>query len=124
MNTWPIKDDATFKKVTFDLYKMLDGDPTIPEGRAALARREECKNDRQKAKDALKEAGHFDQIPAEVEVFIMEDDIAANSNVVTIILPNKGKKMDEDHFEAKKYWTCSWHLYPQLAMGDPALPAN
>jgi hypothetical protein len=118
MNTWPIKDDATFKKVTFKLCGMLDGDAT------ALSRREDCKNDRQKAKDALKEAGDFDQIPAEVEVFIMENDIKANSKVVTVILPPKGEIPDSGHFEAKKYWVCTWHLYPQIMIKGGASSAE
>lgn len=106
MNTWPIKDEATFKDVAFKLCNLLDGSA------AALARREECKTDRQKAKQALKEAGQFDHIPKEVEVFIMENHVEDARNVVAVILPKQGEIPDQAHFEAKKYWLCTWHLYP------------
>jgi hypothetical protein len=105
MNNWPIKDEDTFKEVAFNLCSLLDGSA------AALARRKECKADRQKAKDALKEAGQFDHIPNEVEVFIMENHVEDARNVITVILPKQGEIPDQARFEAKKYWQCSWHLY-------------
>ena len=107
MNTWPLEDDAAFKKVTWRLCEMLDADPNL---------RKACKENRVTAKETLRIAGDFDRIPDEVEVFIMEDDVKANSNVVTVILPEQSKVPDWDHFEAKKYWACTWNLYPQLRM--------
>ncbi|MEO8648365.1 MAG: hypothetical protein ABI539_04285 [Acidobacteriota bacterium] len=109
MRTWPMVSDGVFKEVTWKLCEMLENDHDL---------REACKDNRQTAKDTLKAAGKFDRIPDDVEVFIMENNVAENSKVVTIILPKEGKLGDEEDFEAKAVWNCSWHLYPQLP-ADP-----
>jgi hypothetical protein len=104
MNTWPMTDKATFKKVTYDLCVKLNDEP---------ATREACKNDRKTAKDTLTNVGHFDQIPEEVQVFIQEPDVQSNTKVVAVKLPEQGKVPDFAQFDPRAYWVCTWSLYDQ-----------
>jgi hypothetical protein len=105
MNTWTSEDPEVFKKATRRLCEILDGNNDI---------REACKNRQSLAKEMLRLAGDFDEIPDDVEVFIMEDELKAGSNVVAMILPPKGELPDPDSFEAKRVWVCTWNHYIQL----------
>jgi hypothetical protein len=84
--------------------EMLDADPAL---------REKCKADPAAAKETLKKAGNFTDIPADVIVYVMEDKLSSSDKIVAMVLPEQGKVPDAEHFELKSVWRCTWSVYLQ-----------
>ena len=103
MSEW--SDDPDVRQTaTRKFCEMLDANPAL---------RQKCKADPATAKETLKQAGSFTNIPPEIIVYVMEDQLASSDKIVTMVLPAQGAVPDADHFELKSVWRCSWTRYLQ-----------
>jgi hypothetical protein len=73
--------------------------------------RERCKRDMKTARDTLREAGNFTNMPADLPVYVFEDDPTEMGKVVAIVLPKKGEMPNFDHFDIDMTWPCTWTPY-------------
>ncbi len=101
MNKW---ESAARTAATRKFCELLDQD-------AAL--RQQCKDDKSKAWETLRAAGDFEDMPADVEVHVFENEVKSSDKVVTMVLPEKGQLPPVDVFDAKGVWLCSWTRYLQ-----------
>ncbi len=100
MSNWKRRKDRA--DATWKLINKLDEDPAL---------RRACRASPAKARATLKKIGAFTNMPAKVEVRIMEDSAADRDALVTIVLPPAGELPARDGFEAEEYWKCSWPLW-------------
>ena len=98
------EDPEVRKTATRKFCEMLDADPAL---------RQKCKADPATAKETLKQAGDFTNIPPEVIVYVMEDQLSSSDKIVAMVLPPQGAVPDADHFELKSVWRCTWNVYLQ-----------
>lgn len=84
--------------------EMLDKNPTL---------RQECLTNPVKARETLEKAGDFEDMPADVKVFVFENEVQSSDEVVTLVLPKKGELPPLDIFDAKSVWLCTWSHYLQ-----------
>ncbi len=111
MNDWNANDDAANKAkklATYKLCERLDKDAD-PKGI-----RDACRNDPKAARDALRQAGDFINMPADLPVYVCEENAQDRGKVVAIVLPAKGQMPTFDAFDFKKTWICTWTPYAQI----------
>lgn len=82
--------------------EMLDAD---------VALRKACQKDRKKARDTLKRAGKFTDMPTDIEVYVFENQVKSSDKVVTLVLPKRGQLPSQRAFDPKDVWLCSWARY-------------
>lgn len=104
MSEWNSEDPAVRETATRKFCEMLDADPEL---------RQKCKADPAMAKETLKKAGNFTDIPPDVIVYVMEDQLSSSDKIVAMVLPPQGAVPDAPHFEAKSVWRCTWQHYLQ-----------
>jgi len=73
--------------------------------------REACKTQPETAWRTLNEAGDFEDMPADVRVYVFENKPDSSDKVVTLVLPAKGELGPADTFDASGVWYCSWPHY-------------
>jgi len=101
MNKW---DSRARIAATRTFCEMLEQDKDL---------RKACKEDPQKARDTLKVAGDFEDIPADVEIHVFENEVTFSDKIVTMVLPKQGELPPPEAFDAKGVWLCSWNRYLQ-----------
>ena len=87
---------------TWKFCEMLDAD---------VALRKACQKDKKKARDTLKRAGNFTDMPANIEVYVFENQVKSSDKVVTLVLPKRGELPPSPAFDPKSVWLCSWSHY-------------
>lgn len=76
--------------------------------------RDTCRTDPKAARDALRLAGDFSNMPADLPVYICEGNAEDMGKVVAIVLPPKGQMPSPPAFDIKKTWVCTWTPYFQM----------
>ena len=104
MSEWNNEDPTGREVATRKFCEMLDADPAL---------REKCKADPAVAKETLKKAGGFTDMPQDVVVHVVEDQLSSSDKIVTMVLPPQGAVPDAEHFELKSVWRCTWTRYLQ-----------
>ncbi len=102
MNSWNDENPKVRQDATRRFCEMLDSDSAL---------REACKNDPEKARATLQKAGDFDDMPADLEVRVFEDQRASSDQLVTMILPPVGELPSPEIFDARSVWRCTWISY-------------
>ncbi len=102
MNKWHDQDPAIRRAATYKFCKMLEEDPAL---------RKACQEDKDKAWDTLRQAGEFEDMPHHVSVYVFEDAINSNDQVVTLVLPEPGDLGSEEQFDPGRVWRCTWNRY-------------
>lgn len=92
------------RAATRKLCEWLDKDSNL---------RKQCMTDQQVARETLRKAGDFEDMPAEIEVRIMEDKRGETDKLVTFVLPEKDNLPPIDQFDPDSVWRCTWIPYLQ-----------
>jgi hypothetical protein len=92
------------QRATRRFCELLDADDEL---------RERCKSDSGAARDALQKAGDFTEMPADLEVRVFERERGERDQLVTMVLPARGKVPPEHTFDAREVWQCTYLPYKQ-----------
>ncbi len=102
MSDWKNREDR--KEATWRLLQKLDADPAL---------RQACLNEPDKAKETLQACGEFTNMPADVELRLLEGNETAQEKLAIIVLPPVGEMPERAGFEGDEYWRCSWLIWEQ-----------
>lgn len=102
MNKW---NDIDARRVaTRKLCELLDKNNNL---------RERCKTNQEVARETLRAAGDFEDMPGDVEVRIMEDARGVGDKLVAFILPEQDNLPPLDRFDPATVWRCTYQPYSQ-----------
>jgi hypothetical protein len=102
MSSW--KDEQARTDGTWNFSQMLDTDPNL---------RDACKKDRALARETLRKAGNFDDLPDNLDLYVSEDNIDSGDQVATLVLYGVDHLPPREKFVLGTVWRCSWSHYLQ-----------